>query len=76
MDRAASLSLGMQIILNGKTQSLSPPCTVCNLLAARDLTDRPAAVEVNGSVVPKAEHKNYQLSDGDRVEIVTLVGGG
>lgn len=66
----------MKIVLNGENESLSQPCTVHELLAARKLADRPAAVEVNGNIVPKAIHEEYILNDGDRVEIVTLVGGG
>ena len=31
---------------------------------------------MNRDVVPRAEHPNRQLCDGDAVEIVTLVGGG
>jgi sulfur carrier protein len=34
------------------------------------------AVEVNLEVVPRAEHRDTILNDGDRVEVVTLVGGG
>ena len=32
--------------------------------------------EVNLELVPKAQHEQHVLADGDRVEIVTLVGGG
>lgn len=66
----------MDIVLNGENESITQPCTVRELLAVRKLADRPAAVEVNGSLVPKAKHEEYVLNDGDRVEIVTLVGGG
>ena len=66
----------MQIVLNGESASIEPPCTVRELLATRNLADRPAAVEVNGKIVPKAKHEEYILIDGDSVEIVTLVGGG
>jgi thiazole synthase len=34
------------------------------------------AVEVNGEVVPRAMHATRPLRDGDRVEMVTFVGGG
>ena len=37
---------------------------------------RRVAVEVNGAVVPLARHAEHALADGDRVEVVTLVGGG
>jgi thiamine biosynthesis protein ThiS len=34
------------------------------------------AVEVNRQVVPRREHEQAELADGDTVEVVTLVGGG
>lgn len=46
------------------------------LLAELDLDAKPCAVEVNRELVPRASHRAHQLADGDRVEIVTLVGGG
>jgi thiamine biosynthesis protein ThiS len=33
-------------------------------------------VEVNRKVVPRRQHAEHTLRDGDTVEIVTLVGGG
>ena len=42
----------------------------------RRLTQPHVAVEVNLDVIPRAEHRDKILSDGDRVEVVTLVGGG
>lgn len=66
----------MRIVLNGTDTTLDRPCTVAELLADRRLADRPAAVEVNGDVVPKSRHGEHLLRDGDRIEIVTLVGGG
>ena len=37
---------------------------------------RHVAVEVNGDLVPRERHPDFQLSNEDRVEVVTLVGGG
>jgi sulfur carrier protein len=34
------------------------------------------AVEVNRRLVRRAEHASTRLAEGDRVEVVTLVGGG
>jgi thiamine biosynthesis protein ThiS len=36
----------------------------------------PCAVEVNEALVPHRERAARDLTDGDRVEVVTLVGGG
>jgi sulfur carrier protein len=40
------------------------------------LEGRPLAVEVNERVVPRADLGRCMLACGDRLEIVTLVGGG
>ena len=34
------------------------------------------AVEINGNIVPKAQYADTILNDGDKVEIVSFVGGG
>lgn len=66
----------MKLVLNGEQRTVADVRTVADLLADRNLAGRPAAVEVNGEVISKAQHDSHLLRDGDRVEIVTLVGGG
>ena len=34
------------------------------------------AVELNGEILPKNEYADRMLEDGDRMEVVTFVGGG
>ncbi len=34
------------------------------------------AIEINGSILPKSEYSGAVLKDGDKVEIVSFVGGG
>lgn len=63
------------IQLNGRSHAAPATCTVADLL--RQLgAPRHVAVEVNEEVVPRARHAETSLRDGDRVELVTLVGGG
>ena len=66
----------MFIRLNGEQRSLDNTCTITVLLDELNLGGQPCAVEVNAAVVPRREHAERLLSDGDIVEIVTLVGGG
>ena len=47
-----------------------------DVVAALGLAGRPLAVEVTEEVVPRARLAACMLKAGDRVEIVTLVGGG
>ncbi len=66
----------MRINVNGVERTLELSCTVARLLEELDLAAAVCAVEVNAEVVPKREHADRPLADGDTVEIVTLVGGG
>ncbi|MEM8711051.1 MAG: sulfur carrier protein ThiS [Planctomycetota bacterium] len=62
--------------VNGEEMRLPLGSTVADLVAARGLTPREVAVERNREIVPRAEHGAVALKSGDRLEIVTLVGGG
>ncbi len=66
----------MQIVVNGRTRQVTDKLTVAALLDELDITVRHVAVEVNQQLVPRGQHPQYQLADGDRLEVVTLVGGG
>ncbi|SDM43520.1 sulfur carrier protein ThiS [Franzmannia pantelleriensis] len=66
----------MQILLNGEARTLEAEATVSDLIAALDLTGRRIAVEVNEEIVPRSQHAQQGLADGDRVEIVHAIGGG
>lgn len=72
MSEAATI----EIRLNGDDAAVPAGSTVADLVAARGLEPRQVAVEVNKLIVPRADHAQHTLSAGDRVEIVTLVGGG
>jgi len=34
------------------------------------------AVELNGNIVPKAEYAKTMIAEGDKLEVVSFVGGG
>ncbi len=65
----------MQIVLNGEAEDLDEPATVATLLAVRRPRP-PFAVELNKNLVRRQAYEATALSEGDVVEIVTLVGGG
>jgi thiazole synthase len=62
--------------VNGEDRSFPRPVTVAELLGHLGRDSRKVAVEVNEEVVPAGRHGERALQAGDRVEIVTLVGGG
>jgi sulfur carrier protein len=66
----------MQLTINGQSRQVQQDATVAQLLHDLQLEGKPVAVEVNLELVPKQRHAEHQLAEGDRLEIVTLVGGG
>ncbi len=66
----------MNLVINGEETQVCTPCTVLELLRNLGKATTPCAVEVNGNVVTRRDHAERKLADGDRVELVTLVGGG
>jgi thiamine biosynthesis protein ThiS len=66
----------MEIVLNGETRAVRNGATVSSLLAELSLPATRVAVERNREIVRKAEYDATELAAGDRLEIVTFVGGG
>ncbi len=66
----------VKIVVNGQPRELPQPATVAELLQLLQLPLRGVAVELNLQIVPRARHAEHVLADGDRLEIVSLVGGG
>jgi thiamine biosynthesis protein ThiS len=66
----------MQIHLNGERQSLNNIATVADLVAHLDLDRRKVAVERNLEIVPRSLFDATPIENGDRIEIVTFIGGG
>ena len=62
--------------VNGEDRRFEEPLTISGLIRALGLKVASIAVEVNRLIVPKSSHERHLLKDGDRVEIVTFVGGG
>ena len=66
----------MQITINGEPRQIGDDTTVADLLEELQLQPQFLAVERNLEIVPRREHADTRLSEGDQLEIVTLVGGG
>jgi thiamine biosynthesis protein ThiS len=66
----------MQIVLNGEPAEVPARATVARLLAERGLIPARVAVEVNEELVSRRTFDAAEIRPGDKVEIVTLVGGG
>ncbi len=66
----------MRITVNDEPRQTPDEITVAGLLGELGLHGKPVAVEVNLQLVPRHRHAEHRLAAGDKVEIVTLVGGG
>lgn len=65
----------MKLTVNGDTLTLDGT-TIADLVTQLALTGRRLAVEVNREIIPKSQHDDYALNEGDVVEIVHAIGGG
>ncbi len=66
----------MRIILNGKEEAVEDGLTVGRLLQHLKIEPVRVAVELNEEIVPRKALRDTSISEGDRIEIVTFVGGG
>ncbi len=66
----------MRLIVNGEDLEISHVETIQELLDELRVEPCRVAVEVNLSVIKRADYVAYRLNDGDKVEIVSFVGGG
>jgi thiazole synthase len=66
----------MEITINGEARTVPERLSVADLLERLGYDRRRIAIEVNREVVARDRHKDQWLRAGDRIEIVTLVGGG
>jgi thiamine biosynthesis protein ThiS len=64
------------IHLNGETVQIQKGLCLEELVRERGHASDEVAVEVNCELVPRPARAEYSLQDEDRVEFVTLVGGG
>ncbi len=70
------MSTSIDVVINGQPHSLETGTTISVLLVELGLGERRVAVERNREIVPRAEHATTALAAGDRLELVTFVGGG
>ena len=66
----------VDVVVNGAVRAVAAGASALDLVVELGLERRPVAVEVNGRVVPRRDLAACMLLAGDRLEIVTLVGGG
>ncbi|MBI3820730.1 MAG: sulfur carrier protein ThiS [Planctomycetes bacterium] len=65
-----------RIEINGEPRHVAPGATLADVLKLIGAPKSGFAVEKNGDIVPKSRHASEEIREGDRLEIVTFVGGG
>ena len=66
----------MQVYVNQEPREVETGATVAGLIDRLGLEPRYLAVERNRELVPRREHADCVLEEGDELEIGTLGGGG
>ena len=66
----------MRVTINGAEQIIDKGLTIAQLLAQLGKNPKFLAVERNWELVPRTQHAEALIAEGDTIEIVTLVGGG
>lgn len=63
-------------MINGEERKFDDVVTAKELVEKLGLVGRPMALELNHQLLPSKKFDVTTLSDGDKIEIVTFVGGG
>lgn len=66
----------INIQLNGETREVAASVDLARLLELFSLPSQRVAVELNGTVIRRADWPETGVNDGDRIEVVHFVGGG
>ena len=64
------------ITVNGKQIQLTSEMSVADYMEQNNYQINRIAVEMNEEILPKYSYSETMLKDGDRLEVVTFVGGG
>ena len=66
----------VKIHVNGEERAWHSGATVADLLTELDIKTERVAVELNLEILDRAAFGQCQIKDGDRVEIMSFIGGG
>lgn len=67
---------GTGVTVNGQARDVPSGMTVAQLLEHLKITPERVVVELNLTILKRAQHAATALKTGDQVEIVQFVGGG
>lgn len=64
------------MLINGKEKVLACPIALSELLTQLGYRAVFVAVELNGTIIKQADFSSTTITDADKLEIVSFVGGG
>lgn len=64
------------MLINGEEKALPQPLSLASLLTQLGYRPQLVAVELNGTIVKQAAFNTTTITDADKLEIVSFVGGG
>ena len=66
----------MHIQVNGEPRTVAAGATVAGLLRELEIRQDRVAVELNLTILDRSEFDGRSLQEGDRIEIISFIGGG
>ena len=66
----------IEIIVNGQPQRVAQDATVSQLLQILSIESRYVVVQIDRQIVPRDQFTRRVLQAGNKLEIITLAGGG
>jgi sulfur carrier protein len=66
----------MKITLNGEARAIDDGLKLQALIDQLGYSGKRLAVEINQEIIPKSQHADFIIKDGDHIEIVHAIGGG
>ena len=66
----------MNIVVNGNSIDVPLACNIVQLLDVLELDTRHVAVELNREILDRNRYSDFDIREGDTIEVVHFVGGG
>ena len=64
------------MLINGEEKALACPTVLSELLTQLGYRAAVVAIELNGNIIKQADFGSTTITDADKLEIVSFVGGG
>jgi len=66
----------MKIQLNGEIKTFDNSASLKDLILKNVDTSQPYSMALNGEFIPRSEYADIDLNEGDKIDIVSPIGGG